>query len=220
MMKTVVIISSLFLFLILTYPVYAQPALDIKTGHQIETQTVQPTILPTTPPKESSPQSPSRNQPLVTPEITRNQPNTSLSSEIKELQNRLSILENQAKKDNQNLQQDPKVVNWLTKWWQIGFWGGILLLIPWIFVGWQWTHFKFWGFGWPWPWWFWIPLFWFIPWLIIGWWWWLDWWIWWVWIWWLFPWIFWFFWWVIVFKELNFSFWHRRQSPYKDTASP
>lgn len=130
------------------------------------------------------------------------------------MQNRVNLLEAQA----QNYRADPKVTDWLSWWWQIGFWSGILLLSPWVFVGWQWTHFKFWGFGWPWPWWFWIPLFWFIPWLIIAWRWWLTWWAWWAWVWWLFPWIFWLFWWVIIFKELTISLWHRRGPSYKETV--
>ena len=91
--------------------------------------------------------------------------------------------------------------NWWQWWWTVGFWVGVLWFFLWIFVGWQWAKFKFWGFGWPWPWWFWIPLIWFIPWLIIAWWWWLDWWLWWAWLWWLFPWVFWLFWWVVIFKE-------------------
>lgn len=99
--------------------------------------------------------------------------------------------------------------SWWKWWWKAGFVVGVLWLFPWVFIGWQWTRLKFWGFGWPWPWWFWIPLIWFIPWLIIGWWWWLDWWLWWVWLWWLFPWVFWWFWWLVVFKEA--IIWHWRQ---------
>lgn len=99
--------------------------------------------------------------------------------------------------------------NWWHWWWLAGFWVGIFWLFPWVFVGWQWSRLKFWGFGWPWPWWFWVPLVWFIPWLIIGWWWWLDWWLWWIWIWWLFPWVFWWFWWVVVFKEAIIWLWNK-----------
>ncbi|OGL35724.1 hypothetical protein A3F65_03565 [Candidatus Saccharibacteria bacterium RIFCSPHIGHO2_12_FULL_47_16b] len=99
--------------------------------------------------------------------------------------------------------------SWWQWWWGAGFVVGILWLFPWVFVGWQWSRFRLWGFGWPWPWWFWIPLLWFIPWLIIGWIWWLDWWLWWAWLWWLFPWFFWWVWWVIVFKEFTIWLWRQ-----------
>ncbi|MBI2984506.1 MAG: hypothetical protein HYY50_02680 [Candidatus Kerfeldbacteria bacterium] len=102
--------------------------------------------------------------------------------------------------------------SWHRRWWEVGFWVGIFWLFPWVFVGWQWTRYRFWGFGWPWPWWFWIPLWWFIPWFIIGWIWWLDWWPWWMWWWWLFPWIFWLFWWIILFKEAMIWHWRQNQS--------
>jgi len=126
---------------------------------------------------------------------------------LQSLQDKVDSLENQIKTDA----RDQKVINWFVWWWQIGFWIGILWIFVWIFVGWQWTRFKFWGFGWPWPWWFWIPLFWFIPWLVIAWLWWLEWWVCWIWIWWIFPWVFWAFWWVIIFKESIIWLWRKNQ---------
>ncbi|MCL5070233.1 MAG: emp24/gp25L/p24 family protein, partial [Actinobacteria bacterium] len=126
-----------------------------------------------------------------------------IGESLQSLQGKVNSLENQIKTSR----EDQKVINWFVWWWQIGFWTGIFWIFPWIFVGWQWTRFKFWRFGWPWPWWFWIPIFWFIPWLVIAWQWWLIWWVWWVWIWWFFPWVFWAFWWVIIFKEAMIWLW-------------
>lgn len=134
---------------------------------------------------------------------------TQLDKSLQNLQNQVNSLENQIK----TYRGDPKVVNWFLWWWQIGFWAGILWIFLWIFVGWQWTRFKFWRFGWPcWPWWFWIPMFWFIPWLVIGcWqWWWPIGWVWWIWPWWFFPWVFWAFWWVIIFKEAIIWLWRKK----------
>lgn len=107
-------------------------------------------------------------------------------------------------------------VEWFTWWWKIDLVVGLLWFLVWVFVGWQWTNFQFWGFGWPWPWWFWIPLFWFIPWLIIGWFWWPFWWIWWFWIWFWWPWVFWSIWWIILFKEAIIWHFRRRKSVQTD----
>lgn len=104
---------------------------------------------------------------------------------------------------------EDKENSWFGWWWRAGFWAGLVWIFPWVFVGWQWTKYKFWGFGWPWPWWFWFPLVWFIPWLVVGWWEWLVWWPWWVWGWWIWPWIFWPIWWLIVFKEAMIWMWKR-----------
>lgn len=192
-MKKLIVFGGVLFSLFLVARVYAQPALDIKTQFTgEETQGRENTQQPT--------------QPQVGENQSASQQVAQWSQLIDSLLNRINALELQTQN---NRELDLNVSGWLGWWWQIGFWAGIFLLFPWIFVGWQWTHFKFWGFGWPWPWWFWIPLWWFFPWLVIGWQWWLIWWVWWIWIWWLFPWIFWFFWWIIVFKELMISQWHR-----------
>ncbi|OGM05495.1 hypothetical protein A2715_01350 [Candidatus Woesebacteria bacterium RIFCSPHIGHO2_01_FULL_39_32] len=209
MLKTIVVIDSL-LFLFLTSSVKAQPAIDVKTEtpqeETLNTQyTQQLTLSPTIPAEQQ--------QTTTQQQAADDQPSGQWTQMIQDMQNRMNSLDAKT----QNYRTDSKITNWFSWWWQIGFWSGILLLFLWVFVGWQWTHFKFWGFGWPWPWWFFLPLFWFIPWLVIAWQWWLVWWVWWVWIWWLFPWIFWLFWWVIVFKELTISLWHRRKSSYKET---
>ena len=209
-MKRIILAGGLLFFLVLAGTVKAQPAVDIKTEvPQKETQsahyTQQPTPSPVTQVKQK--------QITTQPQTIENQPSNQSPQLIQDIQNRMNLLETQA----QNYRADPKITNWLSWWWQTGFWVGILWLFPWIFVGWQWTHFKFWGFGWPWPWWFWIPMFWFIPWLWIGWQWWLVWWVWWAWWWWLFPWIFWVFWWIILFKEAAIWHWRRRGPSLKES---
>lgn len=197
-MKKLHILAGIVLSLLVTGSVRAQPALDIKTQAtndvQYQTQHTQNTPQPT-------------SQPQARENPPSSQPSNQWTQLVETLQNRINAVEAQTQRDRSG---NPSVTNWLTWWWQAGFLSGVLLLIPWVFVGWQWSRRKFWGFGWPWPWWFWIPLFWWIPWFVIGWQWWLVWWAWWVWIWWLWPWIFWLFWWVIVFKELLISQWHRR----------
>ena len=211
MRKISIIACSLLLLILVASPVKAQVAGDVKTEIlQKQTQNTQytrkPTSLPTTHVRQ--PQTTARSQTRET------QPSNQWTQLIQDVQNRMKTLEAQT----QNFRGDSRITNWLGWWWQIGFWAGILSMFLWVFVGWQWTHFKFWGFGWPWPWWFWIPLFWFIPWFVIAWQWWLVWWLWWVWIWWLFPWIFWLFWWVIIFKELTIWHWHRRGPSHKETV--
>ena len=195
------VISGAFLFLFLTSIAHAQPAVDIKTELQQmeleETQQAYPS--PTQNPVQTQPQTTNQNQ-------DREDQLSIPQQFLENLQNKITALENKS-----NEYGDSKVNNWLSGWWKIGFWTSILWLFPWIFVGWQWTKFKFWGFGWPWPWWFWIPIFWFIPWIIIGWQWWLVWWVWWIWIWWIFPWVFWIFWWIILFKEMTIAQWRRRK---------
>lgn len=203
-MRKITIIAGAFVFLFLTNIAHAQPATNINTElQQMELQgTHQAYPSPSQSPVQTQPQTINQNQ---QPEDQFAVPQQFLEN----LQNKITALEYQSKEYG-----DPKVSSWLSGWWQIGFWVGILWLFPWIFVGWQWTKFKFWGFGWPWPWWFFLPLVWFIPWLIIAWQWWLVWWVWWVWIWWLFPWVFWIFWWIIIFKEAAIWHWHRRKSPH------
>lgn len=194
--------------------VWAQPAMDIKTQpHQEEqqvnqSQETQQTVQVVSPTQS---QSKTRSQPTAvvnqnqeTPVIVLDSQNTQPEN-LQNLKNRIEVLEN----ENKIMTIDEKTK--LETWWQIGFWTGILWFLLWIFVGWQWAHFKFWNFGWPWPWWFWIPVFWFIPWLIIAWQWWNVWWVWWVWIWWIFPWVFWIFWWIILFKESTIWVWRRRK---------
>ena len=186
--------------------VLAQPAMDIKSNplsvDQQEVEEVSP------PPSQNT----VRTQTPTTNQNQGNQNQTAVSSsnsseDIQKLQNQVKTIKDQL----EGYRENPKVNNWLTRWWQIGFWTGILWLFPWVFVGWQWAHFKFWGFGWPWPWWFWIPMLWFIPWLVIAWQWWLVWWPWWIWVWWVFPWVFWLFWWIILFKESTIWVWNRRK---------
>lgn len=205
-MRKAAFVFGVFLSFFLATAAHAQPALDIKSNPQVQQQRVE-AVSP--PPSQTT----IRTQ---TPTINQNQVNQSQvtispiwpSEDIQNLQNQVKTIEAQLGKYKENT----KVNSWLGWWWQIGFWVGILWLFPWVFVGWQWTHFKFWGFGWPWPWWFWIPLFWFIPWLWVGWQWWLVWWPWWMWVWWIFPWVFWGFWWIILFKEAMIGIWHRRKS--------
>lgn len=198
------ILISVFLFLISANSVQAQPALDIRTQPiQEKSQTTERIQKPT----PSSTTQVIHPQTTTQPQSEQNQLLNQWTQTIQDLQNQIKTLEDRS----QNSSGDPRITNWLGSWWLIGFWGGILLLFPWVFVGWQWSRLGFWGFGWPWPWWFWLPLIWFIPWLVIGWQWWLVWWVWWVWIWWLFPWLFWLFWWVILFKEMTIAQWNRRK---------
>jgi len=199
-MKKLASILVIFLLsaLLLAPKTWATPT-ELSTAQEITqpSPTPQPTETPT---RKTSPQ----NQ---NPQAQTNTQWMKHLDSFQALQGQVTSLENQL---SQFTGTDPRMINWLNSWWQIGFWTGVLWLFPWIFVGWQWTRLKFWGFSWPWPWWFWIPLLWWIPWLIIGWQWWLALWPWWTWIWWFWPWIFWPFWWVIVFKELTISLWHRR----------
>lgn len=206
MIKTALITAGLIFSLFGVNNVWAQPALDIKSNPlSVDQQRVEEVSPP-----------PSHNTVRTqTPTTNQNQGNQNQAAispsrspeDTLNLQNQVKAIEDQLGKYSEN----PKINNWLIWWWQIGFWVGILWLFPWVFVGWQWAHFRFWGFGWPWPWWFWIPMLWFIPWLIIAWQWWLVWWPWWMWIWWISPWVFWLFWWIILFKEAMIGVWHRRK---------
>ena len=209
MIKTT-LIAGMFFLLFGVGNAWAQPALDTKTQtHQTDQQTVQivsPTLSQNTVRTQPSTVNPIVNQSQKTQDQTAGLQNR-LSEDLQNLQNKVKTLENQIGKTNENTKTD----DWLIRWWQIGFWVGILWFFLWIFVGWQWAHFKFWDFGWPWPWWFWIPILWFIPWLFIAWQWWLIWWVWWMWVWWIFPWVFWLFWWIILFKESTIWVWHRRK---------
>ncbi len=212
-MKKGSLIAGIICSLFVVSPVWATPALDVKSDPASEQQSNTASPTPSTNTVRTQTQAPNRSQ------VTQNQATVSqdkssetlqnLQTELQSLKGAVQTLENQPRKPADNTKAD----KWFSLWWQIGFFAGILWILLWIFVGLQWSKLKFWDFGWPWPWWFWIPLIWFIPWLIIAWIWWLVWWDWWIWIWWIFPWIFWLFWWIVLFKESTIWLWRRRKSP-------